>query len=347
MIVQQTRQKQAKQHHIYIKNPCYKQTTDLTKVYQQSIEDIFPGFFNVLPDRDLVKAEIATEILDTRNTENTEKKARPIVKWVGGKRQLLNELISRMPETYGTYYEPFFGGGALFFALSPKKAVINDKNKQLMNLYRIVRDTPVSQLTEWLTVLQKEYNELTSDEERSSFYYAKRDEFNEFLKHGTLSFDSACLFLFMNKVAFNGVYRENSQGLYNVPTSKRKSVTLFDKDNLILVSEMLGNCELLTGDFEEAVKNAKSGDFAFIDSPYYETYSQYQKNGFSDDDHRRVKNMFESLTNRGVKCMLTNSDTDFMKDLYKDYNVETVNVSRNINRNGNDRKGKEIIVRNY
>lgn len=176
-------------------------------------------------------------------TENNNQNAKPIVKWVGGKRQLIDELIERMPENYGSYYEPFFGGGALFFAVNPEKAVINDKNVQLTNVYEVVRDTPAEVLFERLTALQNEYNAFQTDEERLEYYYAKRAEYNECLKRDERSLNSACLFLLMNKVAFNGLYRENSKGLFNVSSSKRKSVTLFDEDNLLLVLSYLRNAE--------------------------------------------------------------------------------------------------------
>ena len=275
------------------------------------------------------------------------KNTNTIVKWVGGKRQLLKEIKERMPKTYDTYFEPFFGGGAVFFTIHPEKAVINDCNVQLMNLYKTIKNVPVTRFVSMMTEYQAEYNSLTTEEERAAYYYAKRNALNGFVKNGICSFDSACLFLFVNKVAFNGLYRENKQGLINSSFSKKKRVTLFEEENIFESAKALQNCKIMTGDYKNALSSVKAGDFVFFDSPYYETYTRYNKGGFSTEEHIRLAEIFRDLTERNVYCMLTNSNTDYMKDLYKEYNVDVVNVTRCVNSNSNDRRGTEIIVTNY
>ena len=264
---------------------------------------------------------------------------KPVVKWAGGKTQLLDELLPLVPE-YDTYYEVFVGGGALFFALKPKKAVLNDFNKQLMNLYKQIKYHN-TQLQKQLDILENQH--IDSPE----YYNRKRGEFNEYIIKNEYSLISASLFLYLNKTGYNGLYRLNSNGLFNTPYGKKKKVKLYDKDNMDSVSRLLKGTRLLNGDFEKACKDCKKGDFVFFDSPYYNTFDTYQAGGFSKDDHIRLSSLFDYLTSRGVKCLLTNSNEKFIKDLYKKYDIKVVDVKRMINCDGNKRTGKEIIVKNY
>ena len=273
----------------------------------------------------------------------------PLLKWVGGKRQLLPLLTERMPASYDRYYEPFFGGGALCLALEPERIVINDFNSSLVRTYRAVRDD-ADALSSELMRMQSEYNALPDMEAKRLFYLACRDEYNRILRdpsgtHGAAR--EAVLLVFLNKSGFNGVYRVNGSGAYNVPFGRKTKLTLFDRDNLRGVSELLKGAEIREGDFEAAVSDASSGDFVFFDSPYHATFDHYQKGGFSEEDHRRLADLFAELTDRGVKCMLTNSDTAFMHGLYDRYHIETVPVRRAVNRDASGRVGTEIIVRNY
>lgn len=243
-----------------------------------------------------------------------------------------------MPSEINTYYEPFFGGGAVFFAYKPKKAVINDFNPQLMNLYIQARDN--------LAELKNEMIELQSNHSEDN-YYLVRNQYNECLMRKELSVKSAAKLVYLNKTGFNGLYRLNSKGLYNVPSAKKKKANLFDEENIKEVSNLLKSVSILSGDFEEACKKAREGDFVFFDSPYYNTFDTYQAGGFSEDDHKRLATLFKNLTEKGVKCMLTNSNEDFIKGLYKNYNIEVVNVKRLINSDATKRNGQEIIVTNY
>ena len=242
--------------------------------------------------------------------------------------------------------EPFLGGGALFFELNPEKAVLNDSNPQLMGTYRQVSENPTA-LRGILDEIKAEYAAFGTQEEKDSFYYGKRSRYNELIVSNEQTTETAALFIFLNKTAFNGVYRVNSEGLFNVPTSHRKSVELYDAENFRKASEALKNAELLCGDFEDACAGAEEGDFVFFDSPYYETFDGYRKGGFSEADHRRLAVLFRTLSEKGVRCMLTNSDEEFVKGLYSGFRIETVEVKRMVNRNASGRTGREIIVTGY
>ena len=272
--------------------------------------------------------------------------ASPIIKWAGGKRQLLSEISSRLPKSFGTYYEPFFGGGALFFEMMPSRSIINDTNSQLVNLYRQVQSHK-DDLISILSVLENEYNAYQTDAEKESYYYSKRAIYNDLIANDILNIESASLFIFLNKTCYNGLYRVNSKGLFNVPFAHKNIIRIYDEYNMNDVSGLLRSADILNGDFETACESAKPGDFVFFDSPYYNTFDTYQVGGFSGVDHVRLARLFERLSEKGVKCMLTNSDTNFMRDLYQKYNIDTLQVKRMINCNANNRKCTEIIVTNY
>ncbi len=271
--------------------------------------------------------------------------ANPVVKWAGGKRQLLPIIKSKLPKEFNTYYEPFLGGGALLFDLSPERAIINDFNSQLINVYEVIKDNR-SGLIEALNELQEAYNGIP-ESIKSDFYLEKRNAFNQYIQQNRLSLESAALFIFLNKTGFNGLYRVNSSGMFNVPSAHKKQIKLYDNDNLFEVSRILNRCEIFNMDFEKVLIGAKENDFVFFDSPYYDTFDTYQAGGFTIDDHKRLADVFNTLTNKGVKCMLTNNDCIFIKELYKDYNVEVIDVKRMINCKGNARTGKEVIITNY
>ena len=272
--------------------------------------------------------------------------ANPVVKWAGGKRQLLPEISARMPVSFGTYYEPFFGGGALYFDKAPKRAVVNDSNNQLINMYRQIKSNP-NDVISFLSKYQNEYNEQTTKESRAGCYYKNREKFNQFISKSIFTPESAALFIFLNKAGFNGLYRVNAKGLLNVPSAHRKTLNSFDENNILKVSKLLQETEILQGDFEKACENAKKGDFVFFDSPYYGTFDAYQAGGFSKGDHERLAKLFKKLSDKGVYCILTNSETDFIKDLYKDFYIDVVSAKRRINCDGNKRMGTEVIICNF
>lgn len=271
----------------------------------------------------------------------------PFVKWAGGKRQLLTQIQERMPEKYNDYYEPFIGGGAVFFKLFPelpKCATINDVNQALVNAYRQIKERPdefcdvIAGLDEKIVEGQKEY------------FYEVRGRYNQKLAGQEFDLELATLFVFLNKHCFNGLYRVNGKGLFNVPynNSVRPSCT---RENIRAVSQCLQNVNITLGDFEEACRNAKKGDFVFIDSPYAPlnptSFESYTKEGFDVESHKRLANMFRELTERGCYCMATNHNTEFINELYQDYKREVVDVKRFINSDASKRVGKEVIITNY
>lgn len=275
-------------------------------------------------------------------------KPTPVIKWAGGKRQLIPQITQLMPEEFGEYYEPFFGGGALFCELTPAAATINDLNKQLVGMYEQIKADPDG-VCAALSDLQHQYNEKETMEEKDALYYELRKSFNRYLATGA---DIKCslpaaLLIFLNKAGFNGLYRVNASGMYNVPPAHRKTVKAFDRENIMAMSKALEKTKIMCGDFARACKNAEEGDFVFFDSPYYNAFDTYQAGGFSEADHVRLFELFKTLSGKGVYCMLTNNNCDFIKSLYRDFTIEVVDVKRAINCVGENRVGKELIVTNY
>ena len=270
---------------------------------------------------------------------------KPFLRWLGGKAQLLPELRKRMPEHFGTYVEPFVGGGALFYDTCPTQAVLNDANSKLVNLYINVRDHK-DEFVANLACYELEYNSLNGIEAKQDFYYQTRSEFNADFKTNYTARDAAQL-VFINKTCFNGLYRENAAGEFNAAFGKRMTVKLYDAENLDSCSKALQDVVLMDGDFEVACQCLRAGDFVYFDPPYDSTFSGYHSGGFGKDDQVRLHDLFQRLTENGVYCMLSSSDTDFIRSLYRGHKIETVSAKRTINCNGNGRKGKELIITNY
>lgn len=270
----------------------------------------------------------------------------PFVKWAGGKRQLIPQIRDRMPEKYNDYYEPFVGGGAVIFDLLPVNALINDINKALINTYRTICNEPDAFL--------KEVNRLDNDmwEDGKKYYYSIREHYNDKLMRSEYDVELAALFVFINKHCFNGLYRVNGKGLFNVPYNNSRRVSI-DEDVIMATSEYLRGVTIKDGDFEQACKNAKKGDFVFIDSPYAPlnptSFESYTKEGFDIESHKRLAKLYDELTARGCYCMLTNHNTELINELYgnKDYKIDVVSVKRMINSDASKRVGEEIIICNY
>lgn len=270
----------------------------------------------------------------------------PFVKWAGGKRQLIPQIRERMPEKYNDYYEPFVGGGAVIFDLLPANALINDINKALINTYRTICNEPDAFL--------KEVNRLDNDmwEDGKKYYYFIRECYNDKLMRSEYDVELAALFVFINKHCFNGLYRVNGKGLFNVPYNNSRRVSI-DEDVIMATSEYLRGVTIKDGDFEQACKNAKKGDFVFIDSPYAPlnptSFESYTKEGFDIESHKRLAKFYDELTARGCYCMLTNHNTELINELYgnKDYKIDVVSVKRMINSDASNRVGKEVIICNY
>lgn len=270
----------------------------------------------------------------------------PFVKWAGGKRQLLSQIKERMPEKYNDYYEPFVGGGAVIFELLPTNALINDINKALINAYKQIRDVP----EDFLKAVKKLDEGMWEDGKR--YYYSLREHYNDKLMKSEYDIELAALFVFINKHCFNGLYRVNGKGLFNVPynNNRRSSV---DEEVIIEISNFLKGVNIIDGDFEDACKDAKKGDFVFIDSPYAPlnptSFESYTKEGFDIESHKRLARLYDRLTARGCYCMLTNHNTALINELYgnKGYRMDVVNVRRSINSDATNRVGEEIIICNY
>lgn len=275
-----------------------------------------------------------------------DKKAVPFIKWAGGKRQLLSAINERLPERYESYFEPFIGGGAVLFDLQPKHAVINDINKALINLYRQIQSS-VDALMEKIDSID---SGIANAQDPKEYYYAVRERYNELLSKDEHDLESAALLVYLNKHCFNGLYRVNAKGLFNVPYNG-SSAASYSRENLIAASKYLEGVTILQGDFEDACSDAERGDFIFFDSPYAPlnptSFEAYTKEGFSREEHVRLSKLFRELTERGCYCMLTNHNTPFIQELYRGFTVEEIQVRRSINSDATKRTGTEVIVRNY
>lgn len=270
----------------------------------------------------------------------------PFVKWAGGKRQLLTHIKERMPEEFSRYFEPFVGGGAVALELMPENAVINDINEALINTYRQIRDVP----EQFLKLVQAMDEGMGED--AKEYYYSLRQRYNDKLMRSEYDTELAALFVFMNKHCFNGLYRVNGKGLFNVPYNKSRKPSV-EPENIIETSKYLQRIQIESGDFERVCQMAEPGDFLFLDSPYAplkeNSFESYTKEGFDVESHQRLARLYHELTERGCYCMLTNHNTQFIMDLYKDrgYRIDVVSVKRMINSDASKRTGEEVIICNY
>lgn len=274
--------------------------------------------------------------------------AKPIVKWAGGKRQIIDKLLEHMPEKYNNYYEPFIGGGALLFELMPTKAIINDVNQELLAIYKCL----ASEEDFKLMISELEKHEKMHSEE---YYYKVREEDRDPLFIENPIWKRASRAIYLNKSCFNGLYRVNSNGYFNVPSGKKEKVQTYDKDNIIKLHNyfMTGSVEILEGDFERAVESAKRGDFVYFDPPYdpYEekdSFTSYTKFNFTKDDQKRLASLFKELTKKGVYVMLSNHNTKYINELYSGFNIYVINAKRMINADSKGRGNvEEVIITNY
>ena len=270
----------------------------------------------------------------------------PFVKWAGGKRQLLSQIKERMPEQYNNYFEPFVGGGAVIFELLPTNALINDINKALINAYKQICNVP----EKFLEAVKRLDYEMWED--GKEYYYFLREHYNDKLMKAEYDVELAALFVFINKHCFNGLYRVNGKGLFNVPYNGSRKTSV-NENAIIEISKYLQGVTIIDGDFEIACQDAKRGDFVFVDSPYAPlnptSFESYTKEGFDIESHKRLARLFDELTARGCYCMLTNHNTELINELYggKDYRIDVVSVKRMINSDASNRVGEEVIICNY
>ena len=261
--------------------------------------------------------------------------AKPILKWAGGKTQMLGDLIPKVPTSYGRYIEPFFGGGAMFFALQPENAVIADSNPELINMYRQVA-SHVEDVIKYLRTY----------ENTSEMFYAVRSlEWTALPKA-----EAAARTIYLNRTCFNGLYRVNKQGRFNVPFGRYKNPKICDEEGLRAASEVLKKAEILCGDYILVLEHyAQPGDFVFLDPPYlpiseYSDFKRYTKEQFYEEDHIELAKMVMTLHERGCHIILTNSNHPLVHELYAPFTIEVIQTKRHISCNGSTRKGEDVIV---
>lgn len=261
--------------------------------------------------------------------------AKPILKWAGGKTQMLKDLLPKVPASYGRYIEPFIGGGAMFFALNPNDAIIADSNPELINMYTQVADN-VDKVIEYL----KQY-ENTQD----MFYEVRALEWQELPKA-----EAAARTIYLNKTCFNGLYRVNKKGKFNVPFGRYKSPNICDEEALYAASEALQKANIVCGDYLSVLKEyARPGDFIFLDPPYlpiseYADFKRYTKEQFYEEDHVELAKEVFRLQELGCIVILTNSNHPLVHELYEPFNIEVIQTKRYISCSGSNRKGEDVIV---
>lgn len=275
-------------------------------------------------------------------------KINPIVKWAGGKRQVLNELINRLPQKYNKYFEPFIGGGALLFALCPHQAYISDLNEELLSVYKCLNDIDLFlSLKKTLVEFQTKHNE--------EFYYKVRAmDRNENFNNLPIYLKAARM-IYLNKAGYNGLYRVNKNGYFNVPFNKKNKVNLFDEENINLLHQYFINndIEIVKKDFAYVLNLAKKGDFVYFDPPYDDmdnkkSFTSYTKDSFGKNDQIRLFEVVKELTERGVFVMVSNHNTSFIQELYKGFKIDVIKAKRMINSDSSKRGNiEEVIIRNY
>lgn len=269
----------------------------------------------------------------------------PVVKWVGGKRQLLDQIVPLLPKKITSYCEPFFGGGAVLFAIQPHKAIINDLNIDLITVYEVIKN----HVDDLIISLLKHEN-------TQYYFYKIRDIDRDKEVYQNMSdIEKASRLIYLNKTCYNGLFRVNQAGEFNSPFGHYKNPNIVNEPVLRAVSKYFNHNEItfLSEDFSTTLDRLKKGTFVYLDPPYdpvsdTASFTGYNKGGFDKNEQIRLKNCCDHLTNKGIKFMLSNSATDFIKELYKDYEISIVKAKRAINVDANKRgEIDEVIIRNY
>lgn len=266
------------------------------------------------------------------------------IKWAGGKKQLLSQFKDFFPKNIERYFEPFVGGGAVAFHIikkyQPKEVYLSDINNELINCYNVIKNHP-KELIKLLSGYRKNHNK--------EFYYQIREQDPNSLS----SLNNAARFIYLNKTCFNGLYRVNSSGKFNVPMGSYKNPSIYDESELMEISKILKKINLRVIPFNEIIKDVKKEDFIYFDPPYHplnnkNSFTTYTKDSFKAEDQQKLAELYKELDKKGCKVMLSNSDTEFIKELYSNYNIHLVKASRMINCDGSKRgKINEVIVINY
>lgn len=305
---------------------------------------------------------------DKEVTHMQQKNLKPILKWAGGKTQLLTEITHAFPEGFGNtirrYAEPFVGGGAVLFDILSRydldEIYISDVNAELVNMYLVVRDNADALIT-ILEKYQEEYIPL-NNENRKQYYYDKRDEFNNLIISGESKSGvrSAALFIFLNRTCFNGLYRANKNGLFNVPKGDQANPLICNEENIRAISAALSKVQIVCGDYSASRKFIDKNTLVYLDPPYRplkgrDSFISYTEMEFDDSCQRELAGFIEEMDARGAYIILSNSDPknldpedDFFEDLYADYDVQRIYAKRRINRNA-DHRGyiTELLIKNY
>lgn len=296
---------------------------------------------------------LRSTILNFPLTKNSVRKAstsqisepKPFLQWVGGKRGMIAQYSDFFPKKFGRYIEPFLGGGAIFFYLQERRALLNDSNPELIATYEAVRDNP-GEVIEMLSLLKARH----SLELYTTIRNLDRDQkkFSKFRKT-----EVATRMIYLNQTCFNGVYRVNKHGQFNVPIGSSLNRVICDEQTLLKASEMLKEAEIACVDFNQILLQAKKGDFIYLDPPYfpiseYSDFTRYTKEKFHKEDQLRLKESFDYLHKKGCKVMQSNSNSDFIKQLYNQYKIHTVHSGRTLNVDKTKRgKVSELVITNY
>jgi DNA adenine methylase len=268
----------------------------------------------------------------------------PFLKWVGGKRQIMSTIAEHLPKNIKTYVEPFIGGGAVLFYLQPKKAIVNDFNSELINVYRVIKDN----LDELITDLQKHKNE-------SEYFYEIRGLDRTTVFASLTNIERASRIIYLNKTCFNGLYRVNNSGEFNSPFGRYKNPNIVNEPTLRAVNNYLNanEIQLQNIDYEEILRGANKNSFVYLDPPYHpvsesSNFTGYVQGGWDFDDQIRLREACDMLTQKGIKFLQSNSSTEFIKEQYSNYNIHTVVANRSINSDGEKRGGiEEVLIKNY
>ena len=283
--------------------------------------------------QNLFSAEIAAESLEQYLPYS---KVLPFVKWAGGKRSIIPKISEHLPRNIATYHEPFVGGGAVFFAFEHmiERATLADLNEELITAYRVIA-TDTDNLIEALQKHERNHNK------KSGYYMQIRN------KKPRKPIHIVSRVLYLNKTCYNGLYRVNRNGKFNVPEGKYKNPKICDSENLKRVAKVLQKATIKFGEFDQTI-TPKQGDFVYCDPPYDGTFTGYQPDGFDNTDQIRLKETADLWDKQGASVMISNSDTPFIRELYEDYHIHVITAPRNISCNGNTRgKTAEVLIKNY
>jgi len=278
------------------------------------------------------------------------KQYQPFIKWVGGKRGLLAQLLQKFPKKFENYHEPFLGGGALFFELysrgllEGKKVYLSDINSELINAYSVVKSNPCNLINNLLKYKEKHSKD---------FYYKIRAIDRDENFQSISSLERATRFIYLNKTCFNGLYRVNKKGYFNTPIGSYKNPNIADRDTILSASEALQNAIISNKPFGEVVKNATKNDLVYFDPPYYplnvtSSFTAYSENDFLDNKQKELFALFEELDRKNCFVLHSNSDTDYIKNLYQEHNINFVQANRFINSKSSGRgKINEVLIRSF